>query len=210
MMLKAYIFGSYLHGSGRSFLADKTADILRKRGEKVNRISSGEIFRRIAESSGYPIEKFISILTHDIELARSTDVKVDETIKDEIEESLNSNIIPIVDSNLAPFYADGIKILVKVDPNIAGERVYRSHRYGDTAFKSPEDAMNALINRTEKDVARYKELSEDPLVPQYWRDVYRKAVENWGNEKIFDIVVDNSGSVDESISQIIGKLGINR
>jgi cytidylate kinase len=207
-MAQAYIFGSYLHGSGRSFLADKLAEILKGRGLQVVRISSGDIFREIAKEHGKTIEEFIKMITEDENLARDTDVRVDSRIKDKIENAVNNNITPIVDSNLAPFYADGTKILVKVDPRIAGERVFKSKRDSDTNFQSPEDATKSLIERTKNDVDRYKVLSLDEKVPPYWREVYKRAANDWGDESVFDIIIDNSGSVENSIKQLLDKLGI--
>ena len=197
------IFGSFLHGSGRSFLADKLATELANQGVSVVRISSGEVFREIASSEGKTIEDFIRELRENEVKARKTDVKVDTTIKKRIIESLENGHVVIVDSNLAPFYAKGVKILVKVDPRTAGERVYRNRRGGDKEFKSIEDTVKELKTRTNNDVQRYKELSEDPNIPEEWRQVYKAAIDKWGDEGVFDIVVDNSRTVEDSMSTVL-------
>ncbi len=202
----AIIFGSFLHGSGRSFLADKLAKSLEERGIPVTRLSSGQIFRELAKREGKSIEEFIAEITASKEKARQVDVEIDKEMKKRILEELEKGRVVLVDSNLAPFYAPGIKVLVKVDPKIAGERVYKGKRASDKPFSSPEDARRALEERTRRDLERYKELASDPQVPEEWREVYKKAVENWGNESVFDLVVDNSGSVEESMKQIVNEL----
>ena len=179
---------------------------MRDRGLKVSRISSGQIFRDLASSENKSIEAFIQELTRNPEKARQVDVLVDNEIKRRIEEAIRGGIVPVVDSNLAPFYARGIKILVKTDPEIAGKRVYKNKRKSDTSFKNPEEARADLEERTKRDIERYKKLSGDPSVPMMWRGVYGRAVKEWGDEDLFDIVVDNSGSVEDSMNQIIDGL----
>ena len=202
----AIIFGSFLHGSGRSFLADKLAKALEERGIPVTRLSSGQIFRELAKREGKSIEEFIAEITASKEKARQVDVAVDAEMKKRILEELGKGRVVLVDSNLAPFYAPGLKVLVKVDPRVAGERVYKGRRTSDKSFSSPEEARKALEERTRKDVERYAELAKSEDVPEEWRKIYKKAVENWGKEENFHVVVDNSGSAEESMKQLIEKL----
>ncbi len=199
----AIIFGSFLHGSGRSFLADKLAKSLEERGIPVTRLSSGQIFRELAKREGKSIEEFIAEITRNKKKGRQVDLAVDNEMKRRILEELGKGKVVIVDSNLAPFYAPGVKVLVKVDPKIAGERVYKKKRESDFPFSSPEDARRALEERTKEDLERYKELAESEDMPEEWRAVYKKAVENWGNENLFDVIVDNSGTVEESMIQLL-------
>ncbi len=200
------IFGSFLHGSGRSFLADSLTKLLLDKGLKVVRISPGDIFRELARKEGKSIEEFVEEISESEEKARQVDLSVDSMIKERIDEGIKQGGIVIVDSNLAPFYAKGIKILVKTDPSVAGKRVFEKKRKSDSPFASPEEARKALEERTEKDLKRYRELSEDPNVPEFWRNVYRDAVARWGDESVFDIIVDNSGSAEEGMRQLINWL----
>ncbi len=202
----AIIFGSFLHGSGRSFLADKLAKALEERGVKVARISAGQVFRELAKKNGESIEEFVDKLTRDRDLAMQIDLQIDKEIKRRIEAGVRDMAVVIVDSNLAPFYAKGIRVLVRTDPRIAGERVYKGKRESDEEFSSPEEARRALEKRTSEDLKRYRELARSDNVPEEWRRVYEKAVESWGDESIFDIIIDNSGPAEESLKQLLKAL----
>ncbi len=195
------VLGSFLHGSGRSTLADLLARELERLGLDIERISSGDVFRELAREKGKSIDEFIKEITSENSL--EVDLEIDKKIKKRIEQALENGKIPIVDSNLAPFYAGGIRVLVKLDPSIAGKRVYEKKRGTDKTYSSPEEARDELEKRTRADLARYERLAREDWVPEDWKRIYREAVENWGNENYFHVIVDNSGSLDESFGKLV-------
>ncbi len=197
---KNIVFGSFLHGAGRSFLANYFSEELEKAGIEVKRISSGDVFKELARNSEKSIEDFIQEITEEKRKAKQIDVKIDQKVKQKINEEKNK--ILVIDSLLAPFYTEGVKILVKTDAETAGERVFKGKRKADEEYDSAEEAAKELKKRTERDRQRYKELSEDNEVPKEWREVYRKAFMNWGSKEEFDVTVDNSGTKQESMEQL--------
>ncbi len=199
------VLGSFIHGSGRSTLADMLAEELELAGLKVRRISSGEVFRELAEERGRSIDEFVNDLKKDLRI----DLEIDRKISKKIKKALKEGVIPIVDSNLAPFYADGINILVKVDPDVAGRRVFTAKRGTDKAYSSPKEAEAELVERMKKDFERYKRLSKTSWVPKSWKGVYKKAWENFGNEDVFEIDVNNSLPLDESFNSLLLGLGLS-
>ncbi len=217
------ILSSGLHGSGRSRISSELEGILRKRGHSVVRISSGDIFREIAEEKGYPsIEDFIKEITENKDLALEVDQKVDLHLMKRIEKLREKYDFVIVDSNLAPYYVkDALKLLVYASPSIIAERVFKNSRNMDKNYSSIEDVKNSLIERMGEDIERYEMLArevEDERLKKIYETGARimkklfnyviqgktpsEIIEDEEIREYFDGIIDNNGSIEESLKQV--------
>ncbi len=209
------MFGSAIHGSGRSFLADLTYKRFVAAGIPAKRISTGEIFRRVAEENGMSIDEFMDLQTKDPERFLRLNIGVDAEIHERMEdESVESAVI--LDSNLAAYHAEtpnAFSILVYAEPGVVGQRVFEARREGDERYGSPKEALEALVRRTEEDIRLYSAASRI-VRDNFWKMVYRIAAKDMEKnlravlrgEKpespFYNTSVDNSGSADESWRQI--------
>lgn len=170
------IFGSGLHGSGRSFLADLARKKFEELGIPVERISTGKVFRSIAEEQGLSIDKFAELQTSAPDKFYSLNVSVDTTVHEDMWEKSQENVV-VVDSNLAAYHVEtpnAYTILVHTIPEIVGERVYHAKRKADNAFSSPGDALKQMVGRTREDIHLYRQLSSIAR-DNFWKMVYRVA-----------------------------------
>ncbi len=172
-----------VHGAGATTVAEMIASMLPDYGF----ISSGQIFREIAEKEGKTLE----------EMERGEiDIKVDMEVMKRAREGRW-----VVNSMMAPFLLpDSLKILVFCPPEIAGYRVYGKRREGERIYRSPEEATRALVERTAKDLEVFRELSGK--APEPLRSAYRRAVMFWGDPGYFDFVVDNSDGIRATERQV--------
>lgn len=189
-------------------MADSLGDLLSAEGLAIARVSSGQVFREIARKETKTIDELVREITLDREKAEKIDVGIDMKIKEEIRRELRKGKTVLVDSAIAPFSTRGITVLVKTAPEVAARRIYKARRMSDKPFGDPGEAEKELFKRTERDLERYRNLSMNMNVPPEWRKIYKKAVRNWGEEEIFDIVINNSGTLEESLKQLIKALVI--
>ncbi len=193
-----FVFSSFIHGAGKSFLIKKFSELLTIKHEIVK---VGKIFREIAK------EKEISI--EDLAKSRDyeTDLEIDRRILRKIEslEQDEELYLVLVDSSVAPYYLSGdhvIKILVSADLDVIARRVFEKPREADPKYDSVEDAKRSLLKRSVEDLKRFEELSKYVRDP-FWKEVYKKASNPQENLEEFDILLDNSGSIEETIKNLV-------
>jgi len=205
------MFGSALHGSGRSTVADITYKKFVAAGIPARRISTGKIFREIAESEELTIEEFMALQQSDPPRFYSLNIGVDQRIHEEMEEkSLNEAII--IDSNLAAYHVEipnAYALLVYAKPEIVGSRVFQARRKAEREYRSPEDALKEMVERTRADIDLYRKMSEIAR-DNFWKMVYRIAAKDMEKnletilrrEKpespFFHATVDNNGTLEET------------
>lgn len=129
-------------GSGKSTVARNFES---KYGAK--RVSTGEVQRQLAEDLGIDTLE----LNKRAEIDPSIDIKIDSIFK-----SLNqSPELLVVDSRMAwHFMPDSFKISMKVDLDVAAQRVWDNERKGER-YKSFEECKQALRNRRDSERARF-------------------------------------------------------
>ncbi len=214
-MLPTVILGSALHGSGRSYIADRIAEEMRKEDLPVLRVSTGEIFRRVAEEECVDINKLMDLQTENPEKYYRLNLSIDVRIHELVENSAHDAIV-VLDSNLAAYHIEiptALAILVYTRPDIAAERVFRAKRAGERGYKSVDDAKAALISRTKEDIALYRELSKI-VRDNFWKMVYLLGAEDMEknlaavleNRKpkspYYNSTVDNNGAPEETLEEI--------
>jgi len=200
-----FIFSSFIHGAGRSFLKNKFKEMLEKEGYSVYSISSGDIFRELATRYNMSIEEFIDYLYKNPDIAIKIDLELDKTIYETVSKLMKEKQydIILVDSNLAPYYINGknvIKIKVVADLDIIAKRVFENPRKSDKPYSSIEDVKLSILKRTEEDKERYARLAKEVEDP-FWKKVYS----SWGKD-VFDIVIDNNSRWEDSIKQLLNGL----
>ncbi len=209
------IFGSALHGSGRSALADLTYKRFVAAGIPSARISTGKIFREVAKAEGMTIDEFMGLQNADPKRFYSLNISVDQRIHEEMEEESLSKAV-IIDSNLAAYHADipnAYALLVYTEPRTIGERVFKARREAEKTYASPGDALNEMVERTREDIQLYKKMSEIAR-DNFWKMVYRIAAKDMENNleailkgkrpesPFFHATIDNNGALEESWEQI--------
>ena len=144
-------------------------------------ISIGDMKRKLAEEMGINIIEFNKI-GDDPKKSAEFDLKYEEHQKNL---SLDSKII--LDSRLG-FYAQpkAFKILLDVDEEIAGERIFNAKRSTDKNT-TKEQAITEVKNRNSSDEARFMKLYNIDL---------------W-NPKHYNLVIDTSDRTPEQVLDII-------
>lgn len=222
-MCHIIVLSSGLHGSGRSRISEELKKLLKGR-YSIYKISSGDIFREIAKERGYQsIDDFISEITKNPELALEIDVEVDKRMMEKTKEFAKEYDFIIIDSNLAPYYLgnSSLRLIIFAKPEIAAERVFKNSRIMDKKYSSIEEVKNSLIERTKDDVERYKILSKkvkddflkriyetgakiiEKLLNYILSDKYNKIEEDEEIMQYFDGVVDNNGSIENTLRQVM-------
>jgi len=206
------IFGSFLHGVGRTYTLTHLANFLKNRGYSIIKLSIGEIFRDIAlREYNMSIDDFSKYLLEKKELSFDIDIKTDSLMKTKILKYFNEgdfNFI-LVDGNIAPYYVDlenSIKILIDADINIVANRVYKYSRKGDKKYRSPIHAKLELLKRTQHDILRYKLLANYILNRNYKSYMWlAKAYDMFYNRitKPFDIRIKNNKGIDNTIRKLV-------
>lgn len=217
------IFGSALHGSGRSFLADLTYKKFVAAGIPAERLSTGKIFREIAEEHGLTIEEFMKLQTTEPEKFYAMNISVDAKVHKLMEEKSMEKTI-VIDSNLAAYHAEipnAYALLVYAKPEVVGKRVYSAKREAERPFSSPDDALEQMIERTNEDIRLYRQLSALAR-DNFWKMVYRIAAKDMEQnlERIlrgeipespfFHRTIDNNETPEKSWEQIEEWIGSQR
>lgn len=208
----AIIFGSFLHGVGRSFIIKHLSNYLENLGYSTIKLSVGDIFREIAVGEyNMSIEEFTEYLLKNKRLSREIDIKTDIKMKNKILDYISKNSIDfiLVDGNIVPYYIvndASIKILVDADINIVANRVYRYSRKGDAMYSSIKEAKLYLIKRTQSDIIRYKDLAtyiyNNKLEDLYWlADSYFMFYNRV--TKPFNMVLNNNSGIEVTIKNIV-------
>lgn len=228
-------FGSFGHGHGRSTLADEAFRLLEKAGVPARRLSTGALFRRMAEKRGFSdVLSFAQYLRTRPAEAR----RVDFTIDREVARALGScrGHVIVLDSNLHAHPAvlrdvlkvrDFFTLYVHTPDGILGRRLVAGSRKGERKYSSWEDALRAQRKRTAADIARYAAHARS-LRRGVLRELYSTGARIMAGLHVADVlfddptlllrvarrlnrstrlaIVDNSGSVKESIEQISAAL----
>ena len=144
-------------------------------------VSIGDMKRKLASEMGLNIQEF-NKLGDDPKNAAEFDLKYEEFQKNL---SLESKII--LDSRLG-FYAQpkAFKILLDVDEEEAGKRIFAAQRWTDQ-FKNEEEAIQNVKERNEGDEKRYKKLYD---------------LEVWNYEN-YSLVIDTTERTPEEVVDII-------
>lgn len=141
---------------------------------KLRRFSSGSIFREMAKEEGISLE----------ELSKTRSADVDHmTDRRTLKKGMKGGIV--VDGRIAGFVFGGwadFKILVKCPAEVRAERVAKRDK------SSMKEAYGNVRGRDERDREKYMQL--------YGIDIT--------DERIYDLVIDNSGSMEELKSKVDG------
>ena len=173
------VFGSAIHGAGRTFLANLVAKEFDSAGYPVERISVGSIFREIATREGLSVDEFAALEAKDPERFYALNQEIDEEVHRRAEERSEDTVV-VVDSNLAAYHLDTDNVyafLVHADPKIIAKRVLEHPRKGDQGYGSEKEALNALVDRTRADIVAYERMSAIAR-GNFWKLVYRIAAED--------------------------------
>lgn len=159
-------------GSGKSTVARQLEE---KYGAK--RVSTGAVQRDLAEQLG--------ISTLELNKRAETDPSIDVKI-DSIFISLNqSEELLVVDSRMAwHFMPASFKLCMKVDLDVAAERVWDNERKGER-YDTFEDCKTALRKRRDSERARFKKTYNVDLI----------------DPDNFDLVIDTSETIIENVAQ---------
>ncbi|HIP90507.1 MAG TPA: hypothetical protein EYH22_03055 [Candidatus Nanopusillus sp.] len=200
-----FIFSSFIHGAGKSFLKNKFKEMLEKEGYSVYSISTGDIFRELAARNNMSIDAFVDYLYKNPNIAQKVDLELDKSIYETVSRLIKEKQydVILVDSNLASYYINGknvIKIKVVSDPDIIAKRVFENPRKSDRSYNSIEDVKISILKRTEEDKKRYARLAKEVEDP-FWKKVYS----NWGKD-VFDIIINNNSTWEDSIKQLLDGL----
>lgn len=165
-------------GSGKSTVADLIVE-----NYGYEKYSTGTIQREIAAKEG------LTTLELNKKMADDKDYKydriIDESTVKKSKECEGQNII--FDSRLAwHFVEKSLKIYVKVDPKVAGERVFNSER-GAEKYKDALEATEKLLERKRVENERYKA-------------VYNVDCSDMNN---FDLVLDSTSKTPEELMKEI-------
>ncbi len=214
-ILPAIIFGSAIHGSGRSFIANKVAEEMEKEELPVLRLSTGEIVRHIAEEEGVDINELMKMQAENPEKYYQLNLSIDARIHEIVEHGVQENIV-VLDSNLAAYHVEiptAAAILVYTKPDVAAGRVFHANREGERRYRNVEEAKRALIERTREDIATYRALSKI-VRDNFWKMVYRLGAEDMEKnleavlqERVpkspyYNETVDNNGSPEKTLEQV--------
>ncbi len=146
-----------------------------------NIISVGDMKRKLADDMGINIQEF-NMLWGKPENAKEFDLKYEEYQK-----NLNLHDKIILDSRLGFFcQPEAFKILLDVDEEVAGQRIFHHERTTDS-FASVTEAIQNVKERNLNDQKRYKKL-------------YDIDIRNYKN---YNLVVDTSERTPPEILDII-------
>ena len=156
-------FGSFLHGSGRSTIANRVAEVL----NGSVRFSTGGIFRRISEEMGFDdISKFAEYLVTHPRVMTKVENRIDLEAYRRIRELVKEGKIVVVDSNLhahphALKDVPSVHFYVYASPEVIGKRLIKAKREGERSYKDPKEAFESQVLRTMKDADRYAILKKE-------------------------------------------------
>ncbi len=148
---------SFVHGSGRSTIAKEIA----RRLDAIH-ISSGDIFREIAREYGFDdVKMFGEYLMNNKRLMIQVETAIDVEMQERIRTLYRSGKTIVLDSNLHSHPAllqgmEHVSFYVYASPSIIRERLLRFPRRDE---KYGEDPLRYELERTRKDINRYRLLS---------------------------------------------------
>ena len=174
--------------SGKSTVINKLKEDYEKQGYKVNILTIGHEFRKMAQEKGMSIKEFNKYM----ETRKGIDEYIDSKVAEEgkkINENERPNEIFIFDSRLA-FHniPDSFSVRLTVDENIAGQRVFADMTRGkEDCYKNVNEAILNTVRRKESEIDRYKER-------------YNIDIQDINN---YNLVIDTSYSKVDDIASVI-------
>lgn len=174
--------------SGKSTVINKLKEDYEKQGYKVNVLTIGYEFRKLAQEKGMSIKEFNKYMETRKGIDEYIDAKVAEEGK-KINEKERPNEIFIFDSRLA-FYnvPDSFSIRLTIDENIAGQRIFEDTTRGkEDCYRNVNEAIIDTIKRKESEVDRYKKR-------------YNIDIQDINN---YNLVIDTSYSKISDIKNVI-------
>jgi len=168
-----------LHGSGKSTIA---RTIARKLGYEF--FSSGDLRGKIAMRHGLTIDQLNDIGKRE----PWTDKEVDDLLVKMGKTKDNM----VFDSHLAWFFIpNSFKVFLKVDPRVAGERVFAKQRPDEQRQDSPEAVSVMLSKRNKNNEERYRK----------W---YAAELMDMTN---YDLVIDTTNTpIEKTIEMILKRI----
>lgn len=140
-------------GSGKSSTANMVAELL-----GYSRASTGDFMRSLASSKGLSLEELSKIA--------ETDNGVTDKAIDDNSRAIREKSDIVLDSRLGFFFIpESFKVFLKLDPNIAAERILNDAKDNpnrlketDTGFDSVESVVKSITDRRMSEQKRYQEL----------------------------------------------------
>lgn len=134
-------------GSGKTTISTLIRDKL-----GYERYSTGEYQREIAKKLGVTMVEMNEIMNGNSSYDHMIDTTVERISIERADDKL------IFDSRMAWHFAvKSFKIFVSIDPNIAGERVFRSPR-AEEPYRSAEEAAEQLVVRSNAENLRFRSM----------------------------------------------------
>jgi len=169
-------------GSGKSTIAKMVAEKL-----SFPRYYMGQIFRDMAVKKGMDLPEFRKLCDTDPDF----DKKVDDYV---IKLSQEQNNFVIESRTAWHFIPDSLKIYLKVDPDVAAERIFKAlskeHNRGneDANLDTVENIQKSILRRRKEDSERYFSLY----------GIHQD------NEKNYDLIVNtNKLTIEEVFSAVM-------
>lgn len=161
-------------GSGKSSVCKE----LRKKGYEI--VSSGDIFRQIAEDRGLSVVELNAIA--------QTDKSIDKLIDDRTTEWGKQLTNTVFDSRVGwHFVKDSFKVFIYVGLEEASRRIYGDTTRKSESYDSMEECRQAIIKRQQLEQERYYDL--------YGVDYYN--VDN------YDLVIDSTNVTPKEAAEMI-------
>ena len=163
-------------GSGKTTAAKKLAEIF-----KCKLISSGDIFRQLAQEKGLSVSEMNKLAENDM--------SIDDAIDGRLKQLEGTNEFCVIDSRLGwLFVPSTYKVYLTVDPKIAAKRVLEASTGIVETYTSVEEAEQELKKCTTLEKQRY--------IDKYSVDLFDK-----GN---YNLVIDTGYSnIDTVVKKII-------
>ncbi|MDD3174927.1 MAG: AAA family ATPase [Candidatus Nanoarchaeia archaeon] len=170
-------------GSGKSTVAKILASKL-----DFKRKSVGDFMGELALKRGLSLNELGEIAKHD-------GGEIDAILDEEQRKLKTSKENIIFDSRLGWFFVpDSFKVYLKVDINVATERIFKDHREDEKENVSLEETKKNIILRTNNNLER-------------WDNHYKCG--RYDDPKHFDLIIDTTNiSAEEVAEKIIEKLRI--
>ncbi len=218
-----FVFGSAMHGCGRSAVSRRVAQIIDRNGWPGERIGVGDVLRRVAEEKGMTIDEFSRLESEEPSKFYAMNMEIDRQVLERVEEAQNDRIV-VVDSNIAAYYLgmpNVFAFLIYAPPDVVAKRVLTGRRPGDQEYQSWKEALNALVERTRNDVRTYLEIGKLAR-DAFWKKVYTTAAEDMERNlnkllegsapesPYYHASIYNGGSLEETVKKwcgIIEKIG---
>ncbi len=142
--------------------------------------SASMVFRQMAREMEMSIGELGSYVEKRPELDRQTEERMKKYALENDEVILDGRMAWYV----APF---SFKVYIKVDADVAAERVYNDKRGKEDSYNSLEETKKAIIDRFENENRRYQ-------------NVYNV---NKADESHYDLIFDSTGKTPEECKEIV-------